>query len=310
MKKWGVVLVLSILLFVGVIYYFIPTNQRLAVIVDANCNSKGAERILLTDRKIESLWPEKHVPHADFVFKGFTYRFKKYMLNGLEVSVIGKEDSIMGQWQFSPAPNNKLQLKWVSALNFSMNPFKRILQYFRYVKFKENISELFSNYKQFLDNEENIYGFKVDRIKVAAISMISLKRPFSHLPSTEEIYRMINGVKEYIQRCGGVESDFPMLNIHTEDSVLYEAMVAIPTNTTLETKENFILKKFQAGYMLVTEIKGGLSEINQAEKNLKYYLDDNNKTSPAIPFQSLIINRMEVKDSSKWITKLSYPVFY
>jgi hypothetical protein len=43
---------------------------------------------------------------------------------------------------------------------------------------------------------------------------------------------------------------------------------------------------------------------------MKNYVEDNKKTSPAIPYQSLITNRLTETDTTKWVTKLYYPVFF
>ena len=64
------------------------------------------------------------------------------------------------------------------------------------------------------------------------------------------------------------------------------------------------------GNILVGEVKGGLSTILNAEKQLANYVFDYGKASPAIPFQSLVTDRSLEADSSKWITRLNYPIFY
>jgi hypothetical protein len=38
------------------------------------------------------------------------------------------------------------------------------------------------------------------------------------------------------------------------------------------------------------------------------YKDDYQRVSPAIPFYSLITDRLKEPDSSKWITKIYFPV--
>ena len=38
-------------------------------------------------------------------------------------------------------------------------------------------------------------------------------------------------------------------------------------------------------------------------------MTDNALSSPAIPFESLVTNRMQEPDTSKWVTKIYYPGF-
>ena len=63
------------------------------------------------------------------------------------------------------------------------------------------------------------------------------------------------------------------------------------------------------GNILVSEIKGGDYSAREALREMHQFMTDNNMSSPAIPFQSLVTNRMEEPDTLKWITKIYYPVF-
>ncbi len=101
-----------------------------------------------------------------------------------------------------------------------------------------------------------------------------------------------------------------MLNVHKDGPELYEAMVALPTKSDLLSTGNFQLKKMVLGKILMAEIKGGEHTIIKGEEELTNYVNDYKKISPAIPFQSLVTNRQQESDTSKWVTRLYYPIFY
>ncbi len=88
----------------------------------------------------------------------------------------------------------------------------------------------------------------------------------------------------------------------------YETMVAIPVDRVLDDSQDFALKKMVPGNILVAEVKGGISTVKEGEAQLENFVQDYQFVSPAIPFQSLVTNRMLEKDTSKWITKLYYPI--
>lgn len=150
---------------------------------------------------------------------------------------------------------------------------------------------------------------KIIKQKVTPSSMISMNQTFLQYPSTQEIYSMINTVREYIRIKGGEENNHPMLNVYTEDKKVYKAMVAVPVKTDLPSEGKFRLKKLVLGNILMAEVNGGVETIMKAEKELSNYVNDYKKISPAIPFQSLITNRLLETDTSKWITRLYYPIF-
>jgi hypothetical protein len=62
------------------------------------------------------------------------------------------------------------------------------------------------------------------------------------------------------------------------------------------------------GNILITEVKGGQNEITNAYKQIQNYVSDYNRSAPAIPFESLVTDRRKEPDSSKWITRIYYPV--
>jgi hypothetical protein len=64
-----------------------------------------------------------------------------------------------------------------------------------------------------------------------------------------------------------------------------------------------------AGNILVAEVKGGPYTVTNAFNSLHDYVTDHDLQSPAIPFQSLITNRLQQPDSTKWITKIYYPIY-
>jgi hypothetical protein len=62
------------------------------------------------------------------------------------------------------------------------------------------------------------------------------------------------------------------------------------------------------GDILVTEVRGGPHHIKKGLQQLEYYLNDYQRTSPAIPFESLITDRSIQPDTAQWVTRIYYPV--
>jgi hypothetical protein len=94
-----------------------------------------------------------------------------------------------------------------------------------------------------------------------------------------------------------------------QDSGLFKTEVAIPVNKAIPQNKIYLIKRMVPGKILVAEIKGGDYSAREALRQMHIFMTDNNLSSPAIPFQSLITNRMEEPDTLKWITKIYYPVF-
>jgi hypothetical protein len=85
-------------------------------------------------------------------------------------------------------------------------------------------------------------------------------------------------------------------------------MVAIPVNKRIPETSQFLFRRMVPGNILVTEVKGGDSTIRHGIRVMENFVHDYQRTIMAIPFESLITNRMNEPDSSKWVTKIYFPV--
>ena len=309
MKKWVLAFLLLIIVIVTGIL-FIPASKPINLDITSGCTENGAARIMLNKENFSSWWPGKKTGENTYSFKDCDYRIDKIMANGIEATIFNNTDSTKGSLLLIAAGNDSIQFNWTSTFYFSNNLGKKVLQYGHYAGLKKNIDSFMAAIKKYFDDEKNIYGIHVEQQKVTESSMIATKQSFNHYPTVQEVYGMINEIKEYIREQGGEQYNFPMLNVHTEDSVTYDAMVAIPTKTDLPSHEKFSLKKMVLGNILVAEVKGGNYAIIEGEQQLKNYVNDHKKIAPAIPFQSLVTDRMAEPDTAKWITRLYYPIFH
>ncbi len=309
MKKGVLIFTLVLLVSVLAGYFLIPGSSQFILSSTVNCTDEGALRIIQNKEKWKRWWPGGKTGPELYSFKNDQYRINKIMLDGFDATVFYHSDSVKSYLQVLPSGIDSSEFQLSCTYVYSSNPFTRYVQYFRLKQMQGNMSEWLTALKPFFEKEENIYGMKIEMQKVKDSSLVSVKNSFAHYPSTEEIYSMVSSLKEYIVKKKGVENNFPMLNIYKAGAESYEAMVAIPTKWDIPMEGNFKLKKMVLGNILVGEIKGGAQTVMEAEKQLSFYVNDHQKMSPAISFQSLVTNRLQEADTSKWITKLYYPVF-
>ncbi len=307
--RWILIVCLLIFIIISSLYFLIPATQNFNIQATVNCTEDGVSRQIINKSKWKLWWPGQISDGTIYSYKNCNYRIEKILLNGIETTVYNNKDSVKGVLKFVYSGNDSTEFKWTSTYILSTNPFKRFTQYLQLKKIENNVENLLADIKKYFDNSENIYGMKVVKQKVTESSMISVKNTFKHYPSTVEIYNMIESIKGYIKKEGGEEIDYPMLNVQKEDTTTYEIMVAMPTKSDLPSDDKFKLKKMVLGNILMAEVKGGVYTVMKGEEELTNYLNDYKKMSPAIPFQSLVTNRLAEADTSKWITRLYYPIF-
>ena len=232
------------------------------------------------------------------------------MLPGIETLTLIGKDSVSAFFQVFPFNVDSAHFEWSYVFAYSNNPITKVKQHLQLRSLKKDFKQFLAAAKLFFENEENTYGMNVETQRVKDSTLISLKKTFDHYPTTEEVYGLITTVKTYIKTKGGEETNAPMLNIFSVADNHYDVMVGVPTKKDVEEQEPFKRKKMILGYILVGDVQGGVATVASAEKRMADYAFDHQRTAPAIPFQSLITDRMQEKDTSKWITRIYYPVLY
>ena len=306
MKKIILTILAVITLSVGAIYILIPARINVEETNLIKINGNAAYRTLLNEKNWLKWWPGT----TGFTYNKQNYRINRPMINGFELEIFLPGDSLSSQLELVPVGLDSTAFSWSCILNTSNNPVKRFLQYRQSNAVKKNLKELLGILNKYLNNEENIYGFTVKEVKVIDSVLISTRNTFDHYPSEADIETMIQKLRNYIFLQKASEKNYPMLNVLQVSEKGYEAMVAIATDIRLPSTETFSPKSvLKGGYILETEIKGGPFTINEAVSRFELYKNDFKKVSPAIPYQLLVTDRMKEADTTKWITRLYYPVF-
>ena len=309
MKKWIFIIIMFGVVIIGILYFLISANQITGYQTVANCTQTASSRKIIQTEKWKTWWPGEKINDTLYKYQNYTYSIDKILLNGIEITISDNKSSVKGFFQFGYYGHDSTRFDLTYKNDFSSNPLKRFQQYFQLKGFKSNVISLLGNIQKYFDNPENIYRLNIIADKVVESSFISLKKTFQHYPSTIEIYQTIDSVKGYIKKAAGEEAGFPMLHVENRGPENFELMVAIPTTNELPTEGQFLLKRMHAGYALTAEVTGGVYRVMDGERELANYIIDYKINSPAIPFQSLVTNRLQETDTTKWITKLNYPVF-
>jgi hypothetical protein len=171
------------------------------------------------------------------------------------------------------------------------------------------MAAVLNHFKNFVSKEENIYGLQIQRGRVTDTLLVTAKMQTTHYPTPSDYYPLIDELKKYITGNSAQETDFPMLHIEAQNTGLYRIMVAVPVNKKIPDRGAIVAKRMVPGNILTADVKGGMTAVNEGLNKFEHFISDYQFTTPAISFQSLITNRMQEPDTSKWITKLCFPVY-
>lgn len=312
MKKIAII-VLSILLLILIsVYLFIPRQIRIASHMQLPVSQEALQRVLANDSNWYKWWPGETNRNGDsitYLLSGRQYKLHDAKVLSLPVLISDGNFSLPAEMVLLKVNTDSVIIQVSAAISSSSNPISRVKDFFRAKKIKSDFSKLLSAINNHYSITKNLYGYDIQKQRVIDSTLLMNFREMKKQPAAEDIYSLVDELKAYIQKEGAKETGLPMLNIFTNDSVNYMLKVAIPVDRKLPPSGNMSYKwMLGGGNILITEVKGGQQEIEKAYKQIQLYIADYNRVAPAIPFESLVTDRRQEKDSTKWVTRIYYPV--
>jgi hypothetical protein len=310
MKKILLVVFILLILCLAAVYIFIPARINVSSTSFVSCIQKNVAMSLNDPGKWRQWWPDQKARSGDsFFYKGYSYRVTNRFTDGAEIQLATDKEEITSQIVVIPLGKDSSAVEWKTSLDAGANPFKRITQYSKASRLKDNTQEILSSLLNFAAKTENIYGFHIERTTFTDTILAATRFSTSAFPTTETIYQAIDKLKEKIKREGAEEKDFPMLNIMQTDSGHFESMIAICIDKLIKAEGNMFISRMvpMKDRFLKTEVTGGPSSIKSAHIAIENYMNDRFLSAPAIPFEILVTDRRKESDTTKWNTTIFHP---
>jgi len=275
-----------------------------------HCPESAVQRFITNKASWKKWWPGTYGNDSIYLYRDCNIQILQVLLNGVKTSCSTRGVTSNAYLQVFSSTDSTSDLVWSCNKKLPANIFQKITAYIVLQTQQAQVKDLMDSVKIFFENEQDVYGFTTQVQLVKDTSLIAVKKVLDHYPATGEVYQLIDDITHYIQQNRGQEVSHPMLNVYQESPAVYNVMVAVPIEKDMQGNNVFQLKKMLPGELIAAQISGGPYTIRKSEAELKNYIDDYKRVSPAIPYQSLITDRRSEHDTAKWITILYYPVFH
>jgi hypothetical protein len=313
MKRIVSTALILVVVFLILVYIFIPPRIEVKSVVPMRCNGGGADRALGDTSTWDRWWPgdnrsQGREENGALSFRGSRYRINRRLLRSFEIGVAGKGNEVMTMLSVFPGiyPDSS-SLIWTFNMECGPNPIDRIIQYQRALALKDDMDTIMGHIRAYL-TEDHVYGISIREMPVGDSLIVENTRLLAGNPTTADIYEDVRKVRSYILAHGGKVTGYPKVNItKRKDGCLLR--VALPTDTPMPGSGNIKMNELYQGRHLETEVRGGDGTINEAMLQMNNYINDYHRTVIAVPFLSLVTDRSAEPDSTKWITRIFYPVF-
>lgn len=315
MKKLLLAILTLISLSIISIYVFIPKQIIISRVEEVESSDRIISNFISESRDRNQWWPKDgsaSVSARDTVseeFEGYHYQFNPGSLSSVNVLITKGDLNTNSLITWIPEAKSTYKISWRTSFQASNNPVERLRQYQAARKLKDNMNVILESFLAHIVKPKNIYGINIERKMVKDTILATSTMVSSTYPETGKIYNLISEVKSYAGNKGSKQVDVPMLNISKDPHGGYQTMVAIPINQNIEPGNRVKINHMVPGNILVTEIKGGRGSIANGFNQLKIYINDFKLTSPAMPFESLVTDRTTEPDTSRWVTRIYYPIY-
>ena len=312
MKK-PALLIFGLLLFAFVsIYFIIPEKIKTTQKINIDATDVNVSRFLVNKRLWAKWWPGQYnaADSSLYAYKGIRYTLKKSTNERIQVLIKTGDLEIDSWLNYLATEEGMTTVTWITEKQSSLNPFTRIAGFLKIKSTTGDLDEILSHFKKFMQKDINVYGISVKLNKIKDPIVLASTINSKTYPSEALIYSTIENLKQQIAAQQAKVVNYPIMNINHIDDNDYHITIALPIDRLIEPGANAKINKLVKGAnILETDVKGGRHTVANAMMQLKKYQQDYRLISPAMPYEQLISNRLTEKDTTKWVTKIYYPIF-
>ncbi|RYY23957.1 MAG: AraC family transcriptional regulator [Chitinophagaceae bacterium] len=303
MKKGILAIAVLLIAVIGAVYVFIPSRLIISDAGIVNCSLPAAQRFLFEEKN----WRGWINPDS-LNRSGYNYRVTNTTFTKTDIVIKSDNQEYITTLRLLPFNTDSTGIEWGDTLYTGNNPFTRLGQYRKAIALKKQMDAVMGYMTSFLNDKSKIYSANIFRTQLKDEPLLSKRVFMKHYPTADDAHKLIDEVRKNIAVQGDSAVGSPMKYSSAIDSNNFELMVGVPTSRLLKSNNGFIAKGLVGGNLIATEIRGGEWTISEAWKNIRQYKADYKLSSPAIPFESMITDRRKETDTTKWITRIYYPL--
>lgn len=295
---------------IGLFYFLIPSTIKISNFVVSNTHELTATR-LLNDPSlfVKSMGPNYDSNQHKMIVENIEFTPKAALSNLIEIDVDTKAIQIKSFVTANGVTKETAAIHWFAEMKTSWNPIQRWKDYQEAIKIKKATAQLLNQLNAFVEKPVNIYGWDIKEITLKDTTLISTKFISKQLPTNAQIYAAADALTLYLNGFHKQAANDPMVTVLENPTNDYTVMVGLSFNGSIPETADYRIKRMPTnGKMYVADIIGGPATIKNGYAALKTYLLDSKRPSPAVPFELLKSDRRRVTDTSKWETRIYYPV--
>jgi hypothetical protein len=290
MKKLFWIVPAAVLLLLVCGFFLLPSQTIISQKMTLRASQDGVVNALTNKEKWQQWWP---ADQQDLLYDSLNFSYQQQLMKTAILHVPYRDTLLPAQINAILYKIDSSAVIFQTSLPPATNPFARLSNYLQGRKIAGTADEILEHLRAYA---------------VKDTSFVAVRFTASSYPAPDLVYGAVDELRSYIRTSEASERGYPMLHAEHEGNGEYSVMVAIPVDRVLPGNERIKPKRMVPGNILVAEVKGGAFTVQKAMESFHRYVSDHKRQSPAIPFESLVTDRTKEPDTTKWITRLYYPV--
>ena len=287
MKKW--LLIAGAIAIAGVMYFLIPSKRTLSKSVIGLRTMAAVARRFKDTSRWDEWWPAS---------AGYSFTISKLSYGDADLAVRwGGDRALAGHLRIAPLNGDSVLINWEGELPSRERSESLVA-----------VDTILGAFKAYVEDAGRLYGAKFFRTMSADSTLVVISYLSPAYPGVDEVYGRIDSLRQYIAGEGAKEMNSPMLNVTQLSPGSYRVTVGISVSRSLPGKGTIVPKRFVPWKMLEGEVHGGIPTVERAFREMWNFKADYNYQIMAMPFQSLITDRRQEPDTTKWVTIVCAPI--
>ena len=310
MKYARLVMTLLILSSVISFYWLIPSTIKVSTFKATGAHELTILRLINNqDLTFKSMSNFKDKSKNQIKIDDIQFSLNNVLSNLIQVDITTDKLKTKSFITVNSINKDSAAIHWFFEIKSDWNPLHRWSDYQEAKKIKNATAQLLNEIKTFAEKPVNVYGFDIKEISLKDTLLIVTKFKCDKRPTNAQIYNATDELSNYLNKFNVKAVNNPMVTILDNQNYDYTVMVGLSISSKVPETDKYRLKRMPVnGKMFIANVTGGDLTIQNGYEALKNYLLDAKRPSPAVPFELLINDRRLNSDSTKWQTRIYYPV--
>jgi effector-binding domain-containing protein len=229
------------------------------------------------------------------------------------------EDSILTELEFTSnqkiissilfnSTDSGTMVTWGIEFKLGKNPFLRYIGLFMKKNIENDFAKGLENLDIYLKSQHLPVDMKIELTTIQSFNYISIRDTVIFNDISTKMGEYFGVLMEYMNRKNLVQTHAPFAIYHSFTNDDADIEVGIGITQPVETKQPIISGKFNASNVVVADYYGPYNNISKAHELIQTWLAANNKKMKGPPYEFYVTDPSSEKDSTKWLTRVYYPV--